>query len=63
MTEIIEDYLISENFKYDNLVEKIDYIANDPQVNINYNQNLNNIIITINPSTDLVTSTQKLFIC
>ena len=31
MTEIIENYLnISEDFKYDNSVEKIDYIANDP---------------------------------
>ena len=53
MTEIIEDYRnISEDFKYDNSVAKIDYIANDPQVNINYNLNGNNIIITINPSAD-----------
>ena len=46
----------AENFKYDNSVEKIDYIANDPQVNIiicnqvNYNKNGNNI----NPSADLL---------
>ena len=63
MTEIIEDYHnISEDLKYDNSVTKIDYIANDQQVNINYNRNGNNIIITINPSADWLLP-HKSFLC
>ena len=53
MTEIIEDYVnLSEDLKYGNSFEKMDFTANDPKLNINYNRNGNNIILTINPSAD-----------
>jgi hypothetical protein len=54
MTTVQEDYLnISVSFEYDNSVEKNNYIASDPQVGCNYNQQ-GNIIITTNTTSDLL---------
>jgi hypothetical protein len=62
MTAVQEDYLnISESFEYDNSVEKINYIANDPQIGCNYNQQ-GNIIITINPTSDWLLPSKGFFI-